>query len=335
MKKNKQNLFSEDIQKSLGLSDESVKAIEESFRSKIDLEVVAALLEQEEVYAEKLNNLMETVDQDRTLKLKKIMEAFDKDKTAKLVKVIKKYEREQQGDLLKFKKQLTESVSAFLDEFLKESVPTQDIKEAVRNKTAINVLENMRKVFAIDLAVMKESVAAPIMEGKQELDKLRKENEELRKNVKFLTEEKDKSQINLFLEAKTSKYPEAKRNFLKKALGDKSLKFIKENFDYTVRLFEKQEKKQLEVIKEEALQNRKHKPDFVKEEIQKSFQLKTKYWQAQTTFHSLTCGLIFLLYKLEFLFLIRFRDRNPFFDGSSFNARIFFLNSFKQFNLLL
>lgn len=266
MKKNKQNLFSEDIQKSLGLSDESVQAIQESLESKIDLAVEAALLEQDEVYALKLKSLMESVDKDRTLKLKKIMEAFDRDKTAKLVKVIKKYEREQQVDLLKFKKQLTESVSEFLDEFLKESIPAQDIKEAVRNKTAINVLENMRKVFAIDLAVMKESVSGAIVEGKTEIDSLRKENEDLKKSVKFLTEEKDKTQTKLFLESKTSKFPETKKNFIQKALGDKSLKFIKENFDYTVRLFEKQERKQLEVIKEEALQNRKYKPDFIKEE---------------------------------------------------------------------
>lgn len=264
MKKNKQKLFSEDVQKSLGLTDESVEAIQEALEAKIDLAVEAALEQQDEVYANKLTSLMESVDKDRTIKMKKLMEAFDRDKTAKLVKVVKKYEREQQGDLVKFKKQLTESVSAYLDEFLNESVPAKDIEQAVKNKTAMNVLENLRKVLGIDLAVMKESVAGPIMEGKQEIDKLRNENAELKKNLKFLTEGKEKAEVKLFLEGKTSKYPEAKKNFLKKALGDKSLSFIKENFDYTVRLFEKQEKKQLEVIKEEALQNRKHKPDFVK-----------------------------------------------------------------------
>jgi hypothetical protein len=104
------------------------------------------------------------------------------------------------------------------------------------------------------------------MQGKVELDGLRNENAQLKNNLKVITEEKNKTQTKLFLEAKTSKYPETKKNFIQKALGDKSLKFIQENFDYTVRLFEKQEKKQLEVIKEEAIQNRKYKPDFVKNE---------------------------------------------------------------------
>jgi hypothetical protein len=266
MKKNKQNLFSEDVQASLGLSDESVNAIQEALESKVDLAVEAALLEQDEVYAVKLKSLMESVDKDRTIKMKKLMEAFDRDKTAKLVKIVKKYEREQQVDLLKFKKQLTESVSVFLDEFLNESFPKEDMETAVKNKTAYNVLENLRRVLAIDSAVMKESVSDAIMQGKVELDGLRNENAQLKNNLKVITEEKNKTQTKLFLEAKTSKYQETKKNFIQKALGDKSLKFIQENFDYTVRLFEKQEKKQLEVIKEEAIQNRKYKPDFVKNE---------------------------------------------------------------------
>lgn len=266
MKKNSKSLFSEDIQKSLGLSDASVQAIEEALTAKVDLAVDAALEEQDEVYASKLKDLMASVDKDRTVKLKKLMEAFDRDKTAKLVKVIKKYEREQNLELHAFKKQIVESVSEFLDEFIEESIPKEEFAQAVKNKTAYNVLENMRKVLSIDTAVMNESIAKPIMEGKQEIDKLRKENEDLKNKVNFLTEEKNKTQTKLFLETKTAKFPESKRNFIQKALGDKSLKFIQENFDYTVRLFEKQEKKQLQSIKEEALQNRKHKPDFVKEE---------------------------------------------------------------------
>lgn len=266
MKKKSKNLFSEDVQKSLGLSDESVAAIQEALEAKIELAVEAALAEQDEVYADKLKVLMESVDKDRTLKMKKIMEAFDKNATSKLVKVIKKYEREQRTDLLTFKKQLTESVSEFLDEFIEESLPKEDFSQAVKNKTAYSVLENLRKVLAIDSAVMKESVSGAIMEGKQELEQLRKKTKDLENTVKFLTEEKNKAQTKLFLESKTSKFNENKKRFVTKALEDKSLKFIQENFDYTVRLFEKQEKKQEQVIKEEALKNRKHNPDFVKEE---------------------------------------------------------------------
>lgn len=68
----------------------------------------------------------------------------------------------------------------------------------------------------------------------------------------------------MLLENKTAKLPESKKNFIRKALQDKSLKFIEENFDYTLRLFEKQETQKLAVLKEDALNKRTVKPDVVK-----------------------------------------------------------------------
>jgi hypothetical protein len=266
MKKNLKNLFSPEVQKNLGLSDESLVAIQEALEGKIDLAVEAALQEQDDVYAEKLQNLVTSIDKDRTQKMKKVMESFDKYTSAKLIKVVKKYEREQETDLKGFKQNILESLNEFIGEFINETISKEDLAQAVKNKTAYAVLENMRKVLAIDSAVMNQAVAAPIIEGKQEIDKLRKENDELKKSVKLLTEDRNNAQIKLLLESKTAKYPETKKNFIKKALGDKSLKFIQENFDYTVRLFENQEKKQLRNIADQAVEDRKHKPDFVKEQ---------------------------------------------------------------------
>jgi hypothetical protein len=65
------------------------------------------------------------------------------------------------------------------------------------------------------------------------------------------------------LESKISKFPESKKGFLRRALSDKSVKFIEENFDYTVRLFDKQEKSKLQTLKEDAISKREVKPDFV------------------------------------------------------------------------
>lgn len=265
MKKNLKDLFKEDVREFI--SDDTLDAIEEAIQNKTELAVQVALEEQDEIYAEKLDRLMKSMDKDRTVKMKKLLEAVDKDKTAKLVKVIKKYEREQDQDIKNFKKQIVESVGAFVDEYIEESIPTEDFKDAVRNKTAMNVLENLRKVFSIDLAVMKESVANPIMEGKKEIDTLRKKVDELEKTNKLLKEEKEKNEVRLFLEGKTSKFSDTKKKFIHKTLGDRSLQFIESNFEYAVRLFDKQEKKQLETLKEEALESRKHKPDFVKEEV--------------------------------------------------------------------
>lgn len=255
------DLFTEDVQKVL--TDESLTAIQEAFDSKVELNVETALQEQDGLYAEKLKVLINSIDVDHTKKMKRVVECVDKQNASKLVNIVKLYERESKTEAKKFKTQLVESVSAYLDEFLSESVNKEDISQAVKNKTAYNVLENLRKVLAVDSIMMKESVKDAVLDGKAQIDKLIKENNELKTNFKALYEANQKTEIGRLLENKTSKLPEAKKNFIRKALSDKSAKFIEENFDYTLRLFEKQEKAKLVTLKEEAINQRTTKPDVV------------------------------------------------------------------------
>jgi hypothetical protein len=264
MKKKLKDLFTEDVQKIL--TEDTLKALQEAIDTKVELAQEAALIEQDDQYATKLKSLIKTIDEDHSKKMKRILEAHDKDKAAKLVSIVKRYDREQAKDLINFKKLTIESVGAFIDEFINETVSKEDLKQAVNNKSAYNILSGLRKSLAVGSAVMKESVSDMVLEAKTELEAVRKENEKIKANYKILKEAKETSEKKLFLEQRSSKFSEDKRKFITKALSDKSVEFIKENFDYTVRLFDKQDKKNTQVIKEEAIQQRKHKPDFVKPE---------------------------------------------------------------------
>lgn len=261
MKKNLKSLFTEDVQKVL--TEETLTAIEEAFNDKVELSVKAALEEQDDIYAEKLQTLVTTLDTDRAKKMKRVVEAVDKSNASKLVKIVKMYERDSKVEAKKFKKVMVESISAYLDEFLKESINQKDIEQAVKNKTAFNVLENLRNVLAVDSVMMKESVQEAVIDGKTQIIKLQQENAELKKQFKALYEQNQKTEVTSLLESKISKFPESKKGFLKRALADKSVKFIEENFDYTVRLFDKQEKSKLQTLKEDAISKREFKPDFV------------------------------------------------------------------------
>lgn len=261
MKKNLKNLFTEDVQNVL--TDETLNAIEGAFNDKVKLTVESALLEQDEIYASKLETLLGTLDKDRAKKLKIVVEAVDKSNASKLVKIVKMYERDSKIDAKNFKKSLIESVSAYLDEFLKESVNHEDISQAVKNKSAFIVLKNLQKVLAVDSAMIKESMQEAIIDGADTIAKLERENLELKTQFKALYEQNQRTEVVSLLESKTSKFPETKKNFIRKALSDKSSKFIEENFDYTVRLFDKQEKSKLLTLKEDALNKREFKPDFI------------------------------------------------------------------------
>ena len=246
------------------LTEESVNAIETAIKDKVELSVEAALTNQDELYAEKLEELVSAIDKDHTGKLKRVVEAVDTSNANKLIKVVKRYENEINNSAAQFKETLVESISDYIEEYIDEAVPVQAIEEATKNRTAAEVLSNLRNVLAVDSTLMKESVKGAVMEGKNTIDDLTARLNEVEKENNLLKEAYNTTQADLFLEKKTSGLQDKKKEYLRKVLGDKSPTFIKENFDYTARLFDKKEQERIDVIKEEAFTNRKVKADAPK-----------------------------------------------------------------------
>lgn len=250
------------------LSEESISAIQDAFQSKTDLLIEAALVEQDSLYAEKLEQLMTAIDVDHTKKLKKVVEAVDRSNAKKLSNVVNKYEAEINSKAKEFKTAIIESVSSYLEEYIDEAIPAEAILEATKNRTATTVLHNLRKVLAVDSALMSESVKGAVVDGKNQITDLTDKVAKLEAENTIIKENYNKVKANLILENKTSHLTAKKKDYLKKVLGDKSPKFIEENFDYTLRLFERKDQDRLNMIKEEAFDNRKVKAD-APQEIQK------------------------------------------------------------------
>ena len=243
------------------LTEESVQAIETAIEEKIQLSIEAALTSQDELYAEKLQELVGAIDKDHTTKLKKVVKVVDINNANKLINVVKRYEKELTGTANTFKTTLVESISDYLDEYIEESVPTEAIEEATKNRTAREVLSNLRKVLAVDSSLMSESVKEAVMDGKTQIDELTEKVNKFEKENTLLKQAYNKQSSTLILENKTSAMVGKKREYLFKILSDKSPKFIEENFDYTAKLFDRKEKERLSVLKEEAYKTRKVKTD--------------------------------------------------------------------------
>lgn len=233
-------------------SESSLDAIQEAFDKKVELATEAALVAQDELYAKKLDTLIKTIDKDHTAKMKKIVEAVDQDRAQKLLKVVKKYERTLNEDATAYKKQLVGAVSAYLDEFLEESISTEDLATAVKNKSAMSVLSKLRNVLSVGSVMMNESIQEAVLDGKSQITALEKENQKLKKQIDQLTESYNNVRVNSLIEEKISSMDDEKKSFIRKTLKDKSFEFIKENFDYVSRLFDKKEKEKIKNITEDA-----------------------------------------------------------------------------------
>lgn len=243
------------------LTEESLQVIESAFSKKLHLTVEAALTEQDDLYSKKLEQLINAIDKDHTTKLKRVVEAVDKNNANKLVKVVKKYERELTAEAKQFKQTLTESISNYLEEFLDEAIPSEAIAEATKNRTAREVLSNLRKVLAIDSALMSESVQGAVVDGKNQIDALTNQVKELTKENTLVKESYFKTKASLLIETKTAGLSDKKREYIRRVLSDKSPKFIEENFDYTLRLFDKKERENTNILREEAFNTRSVKAD--------------------------------------------------------------------------
>ena len=243
------------------LTEDSVKEIETAIEEKIQLSVEAALTNQDELYAEKLEELVGAIDKDHTSKLNRVVKAVDHNNANKLITVVKRYENELNGRASKFKSTLVESISDYLEEYIDEAVPARAIEEATKNRTSREVLSNLRKVLAVDSSLMSESVKEAVVDGKSQIDDLSRKVVKLQKENNLLKEAYTKTKADLVLESKTSHLTGKKKEYMIRILSDKSPRFIEENFDYTERLFDKKEKERLSVIKEEAFTQRKVKAD--------------------------------------------------------------------------
>jgi len=268
------------------LTEESVGAIEGAIKDKIELQVEAALTQQDDLYAEKLQELVAAIDKDHTSKLNRVVEAVDTNNANKLLKVVKRYEKELNSNASTFKETLVESISDYLEEYVDEAIPSQAILEATQNRTAKEVLGNLRKVLAVDSTLMSESVKEAVVDGKAQIDELRHDLKKLQKENKLLKEAYTTTKANLLLESKTAHLTGKKKEYMLRVLKDKSPKFIAENFEYTERLFDKKDTERLSVIKEEAFKkHRKVKVDAPRPKISEKKKAPNPYLQELQRYH--------------------------------------------------
>lgn len=253
------------------LTDESLNQIETAFNeavnTKVQLNVESALDKQDTDYTEKLKELLVAIDTDHTNKLVNVVEAIDHNNTSKLKSVIRRYSKSLTEDAKNLQEKLVNDISIYLETYLDEVVPQDAVNAAVQNKKARIILKSLRESLAVDSALMSESIKEGILDGKTKIDEAHKELETTKQQLAVLKESLATTQANLILEQKTALLPEKKKAYAKRVLAGKSPKFITENIDYTLSLFDKKDEERLETLKDEAFDNRIAVDDVITEEF--------------------------------------------------------------------
>lgn len=226
-------IFTEDVlQKISTLVEEKVQT---KVNERVTLEVENALKEQDEDYTTKLQQVQEMIDKDHTAKIKQVVEFINEDYSTKLVTISNKYKKLLKETAIEHKDSLVESINDFLDLYIEKAVPRAQIAEAAKNTYTQKVLEEARKVMGIDDKYIRGNFKEALKDGKSQMDKLIKENTDLRNKV-VVTESKR------LLAEKTANLPTEVAKFVRSRLQDKEPQFIKENFQYVLDMFQRKEK---------------------------------------------------------------------------------------------
>ena len=228
------------------------KAVNEKTETKVSLQLESALLKQDEEHAEKLQNLIEALDLDHTNKLKQVVEAINENHTAKLKEVIDLYKTSLNEKAEQFSNKLIDQISNYLDLYLEKQMPVKQLEEAVANTHAKTQLEKIKNMLNLDPEQLNENVKEVLKKGNSQINELQEKlNESYNENAKLSTLV-EQANSSLLLEKKTKGMALAKKEYLTKILCDKSPKYIEENFNYVVEMFEKDENEERTVLAEQA-----------------------------------------------------------------------------------
>ena len=260
------NQISEDV-----LTEDSKKMLSEAFdeavaaavTEKVDLEVTDALTKLDEEHSAKLEQLLEAIDTDHSEKLMAVLSKIDEDHTEKLQFLVKQHNKALSEDASEFKENLLNQLSNYIELYIEKAIPREEIAEAVSNKRAQKILEQMKQMIALDDSFINETIKEAVEDGRKTIDSLKQElNEAIKSNIQATQALKVKS-AELVLEKNTADLPKEKKQYVMRMLKGKDPEYITENFDYVVKMFDKEEDENKELVTEQATKSAK----IIKEKV--------------------------------------------------------------------
>lgn len=251
------------------LSEETLKVISEAIEQKAaeraQLTVEAALVKQDNEYAEKLQQVLEAIDADHTEKLDKIvsridevhsakfkqaLNLLDESHSAKLTKIVKLYEEALVTDSKVFKNNLVEQLSNYIDLYIDKVIPVKQIQEATENTRSRKIVNEIKRMVSLSDVFVNENIREALLDGKRQIDEANSSIVNLQKANKLIVEKAQNLEKSLFLEKKVENFPVAKKDYMIRVLSEKSLESIKENFNYVAEMFDKKDLDNMETLKE-------------------------------------------------------------------------------------
>lgn len=248
------------------LSEEKLAKLGEEFNrlveAKVDERTQVAVKCAETAFNEEANSkLQKLVCQIDEAHKKAFLEAFDatcENYEKQLAKMKRYYTTKVKQDSIAFQKSLLEKVSNFVDAAIDRTLPTAQVRRAVKNIAAIETLQSLRQVLNVNEASAMESVRKPVLEATAEINRQSKKNRQLVAENAKLKEQLNKSESAQYLIESTAALPSEAKNFVRRVLKDADKAYIKENLNHVVSQYKKNVESNRNALLEKTLAKRYH-----------------------------------------------------------------------------
>lgn len=247
------------------LQEEFDKLVESKVQSQIAVAVKAAEVSFDNAASERLEKIVLKLDESNKIALKKVYEKLTESHKAEMkalkeqaIGIIKRNKKAYQNSLAtlkekyeveaslaadNFRKNIVTKLNEFVTSQIDKRLPYKQIKEAVRNTQAIDVLQSFKSLLNFNEFYASKELKKPILEAHEMITESQKKEQMLTEKNAALIKELNESKAAIaeyerqaYLASKLAEVPsKEQRDFVKRVLENAPIDFIKKNFDYTLK----------------------------------------------------------------------------------------------------
>lgn len=224
----------------VALSEESLSVINKEFETlveskvneRINIATAAAEAALDEEVNKRCTELVHKIEEAHKIGLERVY-TYLTEKNQKNERLIRNFYKKQIGkEADAFRKRLCENVARAIDERIDKLVPYDEVKAAVKNETAMRVLESFKGILNVNEATVQKEIREAVLDGKAMLKEATDKAESLAAQNDKLQKQIDEMAESYAFEKNISQLDEDAKNFVIRFAKKAGIGYANENMEY-------------------------------------------------------------------------------------------------------
>lgn len=164
-----------------------------------------------------------------------------------------------------FRRNLTDMVLEFVETEIEKHVPTDMLRESIKNNSAMKLVANLKNILNVNEASCRESIKQPLREAVTYMNEQVKNSKSLIKENAELKEQLNESNARIaeaeraaFLSEKLSTVPSIdQRNYLRRVCEGMDKEWIEQNFELSKKFFRESLEAERQTLAKRTMEERK------------------------------------------------------------------------------